>query len=113
MTDDGYAMGFPAVWDHDTVELALWVENTRDIWAGHVEPMFRAAQRHYDKGAGDRLRLVRGLERVAAIGARDYCRENGTPGDRWHDLFPVACRRSIAEYLADYFLAEYGAGNRW
>lgn len=113
MTGDTYAMGFPAVWDHETVELSLHIENTAAIYAGHLAPMYRAAQRHYDRGAGDRARLVRGLERVAAVGARDYAREHGTPGDRWYDLFSVACRRAVAEHLADYFVAEYNAGNRW
>lgn len=109
----GYAMGFPCEWDHDTVELCLHVENTAAVWLGRVEPMFRAAQRHYNRGAGDRARLVTGLVRIVGEAARDYQREHGTPGDRWHDLFPVACRHAVAEYLADYFLAEREAGNSW
>ncbi|MBM4077425.1 MAG: hypothetical protein FJ267_17495, partial [Planctomycetes bacterium] len=82
-------------WNHETGELLLWIENTRTVWC-RVEQIFRAAQRYYDKGRGDRKRLERGLERVAAIGAQDYHRENGTPGDRWHELFPVASRRLVA-----------------
>lgn len=99
--------------DQAARELELFIRNDSGVWSGYVEPMFRASERYYVKGAGDYGRLVKGLERVAAAGARAYHAEHGSMFDKWHQVFSVATRHAVAVELADYFLAELRAGNSW
>jgi hypothetical protein len=45
--------------------------------------------------------------------AQEYCRQHGSPTVKWHEVFDVLTRIYAARQFAEYFVAEYNAGNRW
>jgi hypothetical protein len=44
-------------------------------------------------------------------GAKKYCKEFGSPGQEWHQMFPIAARRQAAESFAKSFETEWELGN--
>ena len=100
-------------YSHEAVELSLYADNDYGCYRAYILPMLVACQKHYDKGQGDYERVVKGFQRVLAPIARQYTLEHGSMVDKWSSVFPVSVRREVAEKFAEYFLAEYRAGNRW
>jgi hypothetical protein len=98
---------------HEAVELSLYADNDYGCYKAYILPMLVACQKHYDRGQGDFEKVVKGFQRVMAPIARQYTLEHGSMAAEWSSVFPVSVRREVAEKFAEYFVAEYRAGNRW
>jgi hypothetical protein len=48
---------------------------------------------------------------MAEAGAREYVRQHGSPGDDWHEMFPIGVRRMAATKWRDEFEEEFRLGN--
>ena len=48
---------------------------------------------------------------LAESGAKKYALEHGGPGAAWHEMFPIAVRRVVADEWATEFEEEYKLGN--
>jgi hypothetical protein len=97
----------------EATELILYTENDRGTYFAYLEPMLRAATKHYEKGQGDYEKLLKGFLRVATASAKQYTLEHGSMAEAWNRVFPISVRKEVAQHFAEYFLWEYRAGNKW
>lgn len=99
---------------HQAIELALYAQNDAGAYRAWILPMLQASKKHYDRGEGDYERVISGFQRVLLRVAKDYVLVHCGMTDSLRSLFPPSVRKEAAEYLADYFLAEYRAnGGGW
>lgn len=97
----------------EATELILYTENDQKTYFAYLEPMLRAATKHYEKGQGDYEKLLKGFLRVATASAKQYTLEHGSMAEAWNRVFPMSVRKEVATHFAEYFLWEYRAGNKW
>ena len=92
-------------------ELKLYTENDGDIYRQQTTPILKnlatkAAKGVYRHDGGAKMFMY-----LAETGAMKYAREFGGPGAAWHDMFPIAVRRIVADEWATEFEAEYKNGS--
>ncbi len=92
-------------------ELYLFIQNDADLYHQQYTPInknltIKKAQGRYDSAKAAKL-----FGYLVEIGAKKYNKEFGGGGSVWHDMFPVAVRKAVAEELRDYFETESGLGN--
>lgn len=97
----------------EAVELILYAQNDHGAYKAWILPMLKACQRHYLRGDGDFEKAVNGFTRVFLPIARQYLLEHGTMTDSVRSVFPPAVRQECGRHMAEYFVAEFRAGNRW
>jgi hypothetical protein len=102
----------------EATELCLFVENDSRCYHNYLVPAFKNQQRHYDKnlknGVENNFDLtVLLFTHTMKLCAQEYCRQHGSPTVKWHEVFDVLTRIYAARHFAEYFVAEYKAGNRW
>jgi hypothetical protein len=102
----------------EATELCLFVENDSRCYHNYLVPAFKNQQRHYDrnlkKGVESNFDLtVLLFTHTMKLCAQEYCRQHGSPTVKWHEVFDVLTRIYAARHFAEYFVAEYNAGNRW
>ncbi len=93
-------------------ELHLYLANCEPAWR-MAEAAFRNYERKRAKGTYDAALARKGLSYAVEQAARLYTLENGTPGDKWHALFPPADRAIVADLTMTDAEAEWAAGNYW
>jgi hypothetical protein len=84
----------------EATELILYTENDRGTYFAYLEPMLRAATKHYEKGQGDYEKLLKGFLRVATASAKQYTLEHGSMAEAWNRVFPMSVRKEVARHFA-------------
>lgn len=84
-------------------ELYLYIINDGDMYRRSVTPTLALLRRKFEGRVYDDRKAMRQWLHVAKEGARRYCLEHCSPGDRWYTVFPMDVRRDVAEDLADYY----------
>jgi hypothetical protein len=92
-------------------ELKLFTENDGDIYRQQTASILKnlatkAAKGVYRHDGGAKLFMY-----LTETGARKYAQEFGGPGAAWHEMFPIAVRRIVADEWATEFEAEYKNGS--
>jgi hypothetical protein len=92
-------------------ELKLYTENDGDIYRQQIQPILKnlatkAARGIYKHEGGAKLFMY-----LTETGAKKYAREFGGPGATWHEMFPIAIRRVVADEWASEFEVEYKNGS--
>lgn len=93
-------------------ELYLYTPNCASAWL-MAEQAFRNYERKRAKGAYDAALARQGLLHAVEQAAREYTREHGAPGDKWHAMFTPADRRAAAHLIMTDTEAEWASGNSW
>lgn len=85
---------------HDARELALWIENTAEIYQQLAEPTIRTLARHMKRGAYEAAKAVKAWRRVADRAAKHYAKTYDFERN-WNRIFSVADREACAAYIED------------
>ena len=101
---------------HDTeplaAELKVFTENDSDIYRGQTTAILKNLATKKASGKYNRERAVDAFMALAETGAKKYAQVfGGGSAAPWHEMFPVACRRLVAEEWRNEFEVEYGYGN--
>jgi hypothetical protein len=92
-------------------ELELFTENDGDVYRRTTEPILKNLATKEAQGKYDHDRAVQAFMHMAEAGAKEYIRQHGSPGDIWHEMFPINVRRAAATKWRDEFEEEYRLGN--
>lgn len=92
-------------------ELKLFTENDGDIYRQQTTSILKnlatkAAKGIYKHEGGAKLFMY-----LTETGARKYAREFGGNEAGWHEIFPIAIRRLVADEWATEFETEYKLGS--
>lgn len=87
-------------------ELALYVENTRQVYDRATMPTVENLRKKNAKGQYDKEKAIKAWEYVAEYAAKLYHKEFCGCG-KWYDVFNAATRREVARYLEDVYYQEY------
>jgi triphosphoribosyl-dephospho-CoA synthetase len=86
-------------------ELLLYINNDGTLYRNHTRPLHQRLALAKASGTYDRLRALRGFDRVVDEGARAYRRE--FPGSS----FSVSDKKNAASEMLRYFETEHRLGN--
>jgi len=92
-------------------ELEIFTENDRDVYHRTTEPLIKNLATKKAQGKYDHEKAVQAFMYMAEAGAREYVRQHGSPGDDWHEMFPIGVRRMAATKWRDEFEEEFRLGN--
>ena len=84
-------------------ELILWIDNSKPLYR-QWQAIVKNLHRHQARGNFSQSRAADGFEYLAEAGAKDYFKNFGSSGMRWHDMFDVTTRRAVAEEYAQSFV---------
>ena len=87
-------------------ELALYTENTRQVYDNATVPTIQSLEKKFRKGNYDSAKAVKAWEYVAEYAAKLYHKEFGG-SCRWFDVFNAATRHAVAVYLESVYFNEY------
>lgn len=87
-------------------ELALYTENTSQVYNNATMPTIRNLEKKFKKGNYNKDKAVKAWEYVAEYAAKLYHKEFGG-GCRWFDAFNKATRQAVAEHLESVYFDEY------
>lgn len=93
-------------------ELYFYTANCAPAWR-MAEAAFRNYERKRAKGQYDAALARQGLRYAIETAAKEYARENGGPGDKWHVLFTPADRAAAAHLTMCDAEHEWAVGNYW
>jgi hypothetical protein len=96
--------------DQSATELKLFIDNEADLYPQRVSIVKNLATKKA-RGAYKRDLAVKAFDYVVEAGAKKYVKDFGSPGQPWHQLFPVSTRKVVAKALTSNFEAEYALGN--
>ena len=91
-------------------ELKLFTENDGDIYQQQTTSILKNLATKMASGKYDHDKAVTMFMYLAESGAKKYAKEMGSPGQAWHDMFPIDVRRIAAAEWRDEFEAEYPNG---
>lgn len=92
-------------------ELELFTENDGDVYRRTTLPILKNLATKKAQGKYDSEKAVQAFMYLAEDGAREYVRQHGSPGDEWHEMFPIAIRREAARHWRNEFETEFALGN--
>ena len=92
-------------------ELGLFTENDGDIYRRTTLPILTSLATKKAQGKYDHDKAVDAFMYLAEAGAKEYIRQHGSPGDVWHEMFPISVRRMAATRWRDEFEEEFRLGN--
>lgn len=81
-------------------------------WA-QAEHYFRNLERKRTKGTYDAALARKGMLYAVETAAKEYVRDHGGPGDKWHTMFTPADRAAVAHLIMTDTETEWTAGNSW
>ena len=87
-------------------ELALYTINTGNIYRGQTQAVIANLARKMKQGKFDKELAVKAFEHVAEVGAKQYQKEFGTPGQAWHKMFTASDRRLAAEEMLEHYMEQ-------
>jgi hypothetical protein len=90
---------------HEARELVLHIENTEPLYR-QERYMYEALNKKERKGKFDREKAVKMFEYLATRAAKDYAKDNLSPGE-WNRVFTTASRREAARFMRDAYVAEH------
>lgn len=88
---------------HEARELALWIENTAEIYHAMVEPTITALARHRKRGKYETAKAVKAWRRVADHAAKHYAKTYDFERN-CNKIFSVDDRKACAVYIEDAML---------
>ena len=91
-------------------ELKLFTENDGQIYRSQTTAILKNLATKKASGKYDHDRAVDMFMYLAESGAKKYAQEMGSPGQAWHQMFPIEVRRVVAREWRDEFEAEYPNG---
>ena len=91
-------------------ELKLFTENDGDIYRSQTTSILKNLATKMASGKYDHDRAVDLFMYLAESGAKKYAKEMGSPGQAWHEMFPIGVRRIVAAEWRDEFEGEYANG---
>ena len=92
-------------------ELKMFTENDGDIYRRQTEPILKNLATKKAQGKYDHDKAAQLFMYLTETGAREYVKQHGSPGDVWHEMFPVNVRRIVAAKWRDEFEQEFALGN--
>lgn len=92
-------------------ELKLFIENDADLYRHHGLPILKNLANKAANGEFNREKAIKLYMYLMENGAKKYVKENGGPGDQWHEIFNLPTRREAAREFINDFEAEYKTGN--
>lgn len=87
-------------------ELALYTENTSQVYYNAITPTIRNLEKKFRNGTYNKDKAVKAWEYVVEYAAKLYHKESGG-GCRWFDIFNKATRTAVAEHLESVYFDEY------
>ena len=94
-------------------ELYIYMTTSSAAAWGAAEAAFRNYERKRANGTYDAALARKGLRYAVEIAAKEYVRDHGAPGDKWHAMLTPADRRAVAHLIMTDTEAEWAAGNSW
>jgi hypothetical protein len=91
-------------------ELKLYTENDGDIYRRMTTSILKNLATKKAQGKYSPDRAVDAFMYLAEEGAKKYAKEMGSPGQAWHDMFPIEARRIAAREWRDEFEQHYAEG---
>lgn len=92
-------------------ELKITTDSDGDIYRRHTEPILKNLITHVARSDYNKAGAVKAFMYLAEAGARKYAKEQGGDESQWHDMFPIAIRRLVAEAWREEFEVEANLGN--
>lgn len=96
--------------DQAATELKLYVDNEAALYPQRVSIMKSLAAKKA-RGQYRHDLAAKAFGHVVEAGAKRYAKEHGSPGQPWHQLFPMTARKTAAKEMAADFEAEFALGN--
>ena len=87
-------------------ELALYTINTGEIYRGQTQAVIANLARKMKQGKFDATLAVKAFEYVAEVGAKQYHKEFGTPGQAWNKMFSKSDRKLAAEEMLEHYMEQ-------
>lgn len=89
-------------------ELALYIENTANLYHHMIVPYIQSLHKKRIKGTYDPEKALPGWERIATEGAKMY--QNDFLSVAYYRVFNKATREETARYLQGYYLDDVYQG---
>lgn len=92
-------------------ELKITTDSDGDIYRRQTESILKNLITKVARGIYNKTGAVKIFMYLAETGARKYAKEQGGNEGQWHDMFPIAVRRLVADAWRQEFEAEANLGN--
>lgn len=89
--------------DPSVRELVLYIQNESKLWGprSQGEAIRKNLEKKMAAGKYDPKLGAKAFEYLAESGAKEYVKDYGSPGDKYHQMFPADVRRGAAKFIAD------------
>lgn len=84
-------------------ELELYIANDGDLYRRQHIPIIKNLMVKHGQGRYNRDLAVKLFMYLVDAGAKKYAKDHGSPGAKWHEMFPKAERTHVAQMLRDSF----------
>ena len=88
-------------------ELFLFIENDEQLYRTMYMAMIKNLSKKKIKGVYDSELAIKGFMYLVEAGAKKYINENGSPGDKWFEMFDMESRKETAKDFRDKFEREF------
>ena len=87
-------------------ELFLYATNERTLYDMYIQPVLKNFRRKVKNGIFNEKFAPRAFDSCVKDAAMRYCKEFGTPGQPYYQIFNAATRREVASRMYEYFADE-------
>ena len=87
-------------------ELLLYATNEYSLYTMYIQPILKNFRRKVKNGTFNADLAPKAFDTCVKEAAVLYCKEFGTPGQPYYDIFNAATRREVARRIYEYFADE-------
>jgi hypothetical protein len=95
----------------DIRELKLFIDNDSQLYRSQTTSILKNLMTKKGQGKYDPSKAVKLWMYLVDAGAKKYVKDQGSPGQKWNEMFTKADREAVAKELNDDFEAEAKLGN--
>lgn len=88
-------------------ELKLYIENDSELYERVYVPIIKNLSKKKIKGVYDPELAIKGFMYLVVAGAKKYIKDNGSPGDKWFEMFDMESRKETAKDFRDIFESQF------
>ena len=84
-------------------ELFLYASNSQTLYTMYVEPIIKDFRRKVKKGTFNKELAPKAFDTCVKDAAIQYCKEFGSPNQKYYEVFNAATRRETARMMFEHF----------
>lgn len=84
-------------------ELFLYASNNQTLYNMYVQPILKSFRRKLNKGIFNKDLAPKAFDTCVKDAAMQYCKEFGSPNQKYHEMFNAATRRETARMMYEHF----------